>query len=119
MGGGRPTRLAHGTGPRSNTANCPGHEQHVRPETECKNRLVPALLPQDNRRHHRDAGALTMASSMVDAILGTVTPNMTQALASRLGETPQAVQNGLGAATAATLNGLADKAGDSGLLSQI
>ena len=60
-----------------------------------------------------------MANSMMDAILGMVTPNMSQALAARLGETPQAVQSGLGAATAATLNGLADKAGDSGFLNQI
>jgi outer membrane protein OmpA-like peptidoglycan-associated protein len=56
---------------------------------------------------------------MMDSILGMVTPNMQQALASRLGESPQAVQNGLGAATAATLSGLAGKAGDSGFLSQI
>ena len=60
-----------------------------------------------------------MASSMMDAILGMVTPNMKQALATQLGETPQAVQSGLGAATAATLNGLANKAGDSGFLNQI
>lgn len=60
-----------------------------------------------------------MASSMMDAILGMVTPEMKQALASRLGEAPQAVQGGLGTATAATLGGLANKAGDSGFLSQI
>jgi OmpA-OmpF porin, OOP family len=60
-----------------------------------------------------------MASSMMDAILGMVTPDMKQSLASRLGEAPQAVQNGLGAATAATLGGLANKASDSGFLSQI
>jgi OmpA-OmpF porin, OOP family len=60
-----------------------------------------------------------MASSMMDAILGMVTPDMKQALASRLGEAPQAVQNGLGAATAATLGGLANRANDSGFLGQI
>jgi outer membrane protein OmpA-like peptidoglycan-associated protein len=48
-----------------------------------------------------------------------VTPEMTQALAGRLGESPQAVQSGLGAATAATLDGLASKSSDSGFLSQV
>jgi OmpA-OmpF porin, OOP family len=60
-----------------------------------------------------------MANSMMDSILGMVTPEMRQAIASRLGESPQAVQGGLGAATAATLGGLAAKAGDSGFLTQI
>jgi len=60
-----------------------------------------------------------MATSMMDSILGLVTPNMKQALASRLGESPQAVQSGLGSATAATLSTLAEKSGDSGFLSQI
>jgi OmpA-OmpF porin, OOP family len=60
-----------------------------------------------------------MANSMMDSILGLVTPEMKQALAARLGESPEAVQGGLGAATAATLGGLAAKAGDSGFLGQI
>jgi OmpA-OmpF porin, OOP family len=60
-----------------------------------------------------------MASSMMDSILGMVTPDMRQAIASRLGESSQAVTGGLGAATAATLGGLASKAGDSGFLGQI
>jgi OmpA-OmpF porin, OOP family len=60
-----------------------------------------------------------MANSMMDSILGMVTPEMKQALAAHLGESPQAVQGGLGAATAATLGGLAAKAGDSGFLGQI
>ena len=60
-----------------------------------------------------------MASSMMDSILGMVTPEMKQAIASRLGESSQAVQGGLGAATAATLGGLASKAGDNGFLGQI
>jgi hypothetical protein len=60
-----------------------------------------------------------MASSMMDSILGMVTPEMKQAIALRLGESTQAVTGGLGAATAATLGGLASKAGDSGFLGQI
>ena len=60
-----------------------------------------------------------MASSMMDSILALVTPDMKQAIASRLGESAQAVQSGLSATTAATLGALAAKAGDSGFLSQI
>jgi len=60
-----------------------------------------------------------MATSIMDSILGLVTPEMKQALASRLGESPPAVQSGLGAATAATLGSLASRAGDSGFLGQI
>jgi OOP family OmpA-OmpF porin len=60
-----------------------------------------------------------MATSMMDSILAMVTPDMKQAIASRLGESTQAVQGGLGAATAATLAGLAARAGDSGFLGQI
>jgi OmpA-OmpF porin, OOP family len=60
-----------------------------------------------------------MATSMMDSILAMVTPDMKQAMASRLGESTQAVQGGLGAATAATLGGLAARAGDSGFLGQI
>jgi outer membrane protein OmpA-like peptidoglycan-associated protein len=55
----------------------------------------------------------------MDSILAMVTPEMKQALAARLGESPQAVQSGLGAATAATLDGLASKASDTGFLGQI
>jgi OmpA-OmpF porin, OOP family len=58
-------------------------------------------------------------ATMLDSILGMVTPEMQQALASRLGEPAQSVQTGLGTATAATLGGLANKASDSGFLSQI
>lgn len=60
-----------------------------------------------------------MANSMMDSILAMVTPEMKQAISSRLGESTQAVQGGLGTATAATLGGLAAKAGDSTFLSQI
>jgi OmpA-OmpF porin, OOP family len=67
----------------------------------------------------KEAGDKNMANTMMDSILGMVTPEMKQALASRLGESPQAVQGGLGAVTAATLGGLAAKANDTGFLSQI
>src|SRR5215467_2525488 len=60
-----------------------------------------------------------MASSIMDSILGMVTPEMKQALAARFGESSQGVQSGLGAATAATLDGLASKSSDSGFLSQV
>jgi len=60
-----------------------------------------------------------MATSIMDSIQGLITPEIKQALISRLGESPQAVQSGLGAATAATLGGLASKASDSGFLGQI
>ncbi len=60
-----------------------------------------------------------MASSMFESILGMVTPEMTQSMASRLGESSSAVQHGLSAATAATLSGLARNSGDSGFTDQI
>jgi len=60
-----------------------------------------------------------MANSMLESMLGMFTPDMQQALASRLGESPTGVQSGVSAATATTLSGLADRAGDSGFLSQI
>jgi OmpA-OmpF porin, OOP family len=60
-----------------------------------------------------------MASSVMDSILALVTPEMKQSLVARLGESSQAVQSGLGAATAATLDGLASKSSDSGFLSQV
>src|SRR5215831_14393312 len=60
-----------------------------------------------------------MASSIMDSILGMVTPEMKQALATRFGESSQGVQSGLGAATAATLDGLASKSSDSGFLGQV
>jgi outer membrane protein OmpA-like peptidoglycan-associated protein len=60
-----------------------------------------------------------MASSVMDAILALVTPDLRQAIASRLGESAQTVQSGLSATTAATLGGLAAKAADRGFLSQI
>jgi outer membrane protein OmpA-like peptidoglycan-associated protein len=55
----------------------------------------------------------------MDSILGMVTPEMKQSLATRFGESSQAVQSGLGGATAATLDGLASKSSDSGFLGQV
>jgi outer membrane protein OmpA-like peptidoglycan-associated protein len=55
----------------------------------------------------------------MDSILGMVTPEMKQSLATRFGESSQSVQSGLGAATAATLDGLASKSSDSGFLNQV
>jgi OmpA-OmpF porin, OOP family len=60
-----------------------------------------------------------MATSLLDGVLGLVTPEMKQALASRLGESPTAIQSGLGTASAAILGGLAAKASDSNFLNQI
>lgn len=58
-------------------------------------------------------------TSLLDGVLGLVTPEMKQSLASRLGESPAAIQTGLGPAVAATLGGLASKAGDSNFLNQV
>lgn len=59
-----------------------------------------------------------MATSMFDSILEMVTPEMKQALASRLGESQQAVTSGLGTSVAATLAALVNKAGDGNFMSQ-
>jgi len=60
-----------------------------------------------------------MASSMLESILGPVTPQMQQAIAARLGESPQAVHSGLRAGTAATLSALARHIGDSNFSEQV
>ena len=60
-----------------------------------------------------------MANSMLDSIMGLVTPDMKQSIASSLGGSPQGVITGLNAATAATLGSLAGRAGDSGFLGQL
>lgn len=60
-----------------------------------------------------------MSSSILDGVLGMVSPEMKQAFASRLGESSTAVQSGLGTAVAATLGGLVSKAGDTSFLNQI
>jgi outer membrane protein OmpA-like peptidoglycan-associated protein len=56
---------------------------------------------------------------MLDSIMGLVTPDMKQSIASSLGGSPQGVTTGLNAATAATLGSLASRAGDSGFLGQV
>ena len=60
-----------------------------------------------------------MATSMFESILGTVTPEMTQSLGARLGESPSAVQHGLSSATAATLSGLARNTSDPGFIDRL
>jgi OmpA-OmpF porin, OOP family len=60
-----------------------------------------------------------MATSILDGVLGLVTPEMKQALASRFGESAAAVQSGLSTSIAATLGGMASKAGDSNFINQI
>lgn len=60
-----------------------------------------------------------MANSMFESILGMVTPEMTQSIAGRLGESPSAIQHGLSAATAATLNGLARNSSDARFTDQL
>lgn len=60
-----------------------------------------------------------MANSMFESILGTITPEMTQSIASRLGESSAAVQHGLSAATAATLSGLAKDTADPGFVDRL
>jgi OmpA-OmpF porin, OOP family len=60
-----------------------------------------------------------MTRSLMDSILRMVTRDMKHALASRLGESLEGVQSGLGAATAATLSGLDRKAADREFLGQI
>jgi OOP family OmpA-OmpF porin len=58
-------------------------------------------------------------TSILDGVMAMVTPEMKQSIASRLGESPSAIQSGLGTAAAATLGGLVSKAGDSNFLNQI
>lgn len=60
-----------------------------------------------------------MDGSMMDSVLGMVTPEIREALAARLGEPASAVQTGLTGAAAAILGALAGHAGESGFLSQI
>lgn len=60
-----------------------------------------------------------MANSMFESVLGMITPEMTQSLAGRFGGPPSAIQHGLSAATAATLNGLAKNSSDSGFTDQV
>jgi len=60
-----------------------------------------------------------MASSMLEAVLGSLTPQIRQELAARLHEPPTAIQTGLTGTAAAILAGLAGRAADSGFLSEI
>jgi outer membrane protein OmpA-like peptidoglycan-associated protein len=56
---------------------------------------------------------------MFETILSMVTPEMRHSIASRLGESPQAVQSGLSTATASTLGAMAHNAGDTGFMDQM
>lgn len=60
-----------------------------------------------------------MASSLIESILGMLRPEISQAIASRLGEPSQNVQNGLSGATAAILSALEKRSGDTDFLSQV
>jgi OmpA-OmpF porin, OOP family len=60
-----------------------------------------------------------MANSIMDSVLGMVSPEMSQSLTARLGESPQSVHTGLAAASAAILDGLASKTHDSGFPDQV
>ena len=60
-----------------------------------------------------------MANSILDSILGMLTPEMTQKFAARLRQPPQSVQNGLAIATAATLTGVANRADEPGFLGKV
>jgi outer membrane protein OmpA-like peptidoglycan-associated protein len=60
-----------------------------------------------------------MAKSMLESILGMVTPELKQSISSRLGESPQRVESGLTTATAATVAGLATNSGNPGFIDQV
>jgi outer membrane protein OmpA-like peptidoglycan-associated protein len=60
-----------------------------------------------------------MASSMFESVLGTITPEMTQSLASRFADSTSAIQQGLSEATAVTLNGLAKNSRDPSFTDQV
>ena len=60
-----------------------------------------------------------MASSLIESILGILSPEMNQAIATRLGEPPEKVKNGLSTATAAILAGLEKRSDDTDFLSQV
>jgi outer membrane protein OmpA-like peptidoglycan-associated protein len=60
-----------------------------------------------------------MSNSMVDTIMNMVPAQVTEPLAARLGGSPGAVQSGLGTSVATLLGGIANRAGDSGFMSQV
>ena len=60
-----------------------------------------------------------MASSLIESILGMLRPEMTQAIAARVGAPPEKVKDGLNTATAAILGGLEKRTADTDFLSQV
>jgi len=60
-----------------------------------------------------------MATSILDGVMGLVTPEMQHSLAARLGESPTTIQSGLGTAAAALLGGMLTKTADTGFLNQL
>jgi outer membrane protein OmpA-like peptidoglycan-associated protein len=60
-----------------------------------------------------------MASSLLDALTGLVTPGALSAASTRLGEPAANLSRGLNASFATALGGLATRAGDTGLLQQV
>jgi OmpA-OmpF porin, OOP family len=57
--------------------------------------------------------------AIVDSIMNLLTRQVTTSLAERLGASPSAVQAGLGMSVGALLAGIANRAGDSGFVSQV
>jgi OOP family OmpA-OmpF porin len=57
--------------------------------------------------------------AIVDSIMNLLTRQVTSSLAERLGASPSAVQTGIGTSVAALLAGIANRAGDSGFVSQV
>lgn len=60
-----------------------------------------------------------MANSLIESIVGILSPEMNQAFAARLGEPPEKVKDGLSTAVAATLAALEKRSGDTDFLSQV
>ena len=57
--------------------------------------------------------------AIVDSIMNLLTRQVTSSLAERLGASPSAVQTGIGTSVMALLAGIANRAGDSGFMSQV
>jgi hypothetical protein len=60
-----------------------------------------------------------MASSLIESIQGILRPEMNQAIATRLGEPPEKVKDGLSTAMSAILAGLEKRSEDTDFLSQV
>ena len=60
-----------------------------------------------------------MSNSIVDSILGLVSPQVANTLATRVGGSAVAVQSGLGTSVAALLSGIASHANDSGFMGRV